>query len=147
MFYNSIEDMPIYNWFKVNSTGDLRFCLIKHKSKYDNLKAKQSFDALYTEYIDTFGIGESYKKVLELKAHIIDLKIDRQIMDDPFIDNWINIAEIDLAELNAQTNKTNTNEVKVHLEKYLGFRLNEKEVSVKEYYTYLNVMATDRKAA
>jgi len=25
--------------------------------------------------------------------------------------------------------------------------LNEKEVSVKEYYTYLNVMATDRKAA
>ena len=57
------------------------------------------------------------------------------------------MAEIDLAALNSLTNKTNTNEVKVHLEKYLGFRLNEKEVSVKEYYTYLNVMATDRIAA
>ena len=147
MFYNSIEDMPIYNWFKVNSTGDLRFCLTKHKSKYDNLKAKQSFDALYNEYIETFGIGETYTKVLELKARILDLKIERELTEDAFIENFINMAEIDLAALNSLTNKTNTNEVKVHLEKYLGFRLNEKEVSVKEYYTYLNVMATDRKAA
>lgn len=147
MFYKSIEDMPIYNWFKVNSTGDLRFCLVKHKSKYDKNLAQKSFDTLYSEYIDFFGLGETYTKVLELKARIMDLKLEMKINNDTFIENFINMAEIDLKELQLQTNKTNTNEVKVYLEKYLGFRLNEKEVSVKEYYTYLNVMANDRKAA
>ena len=147
MFYTTIEDMPIYNWFKVNSTGDLRFVLIKHRTKYDTIKAKESFESLYSEYIDVFGISDSYVKVLELKARIAELRIDKAITEDSFIQNFINMAEMDLKDLYSQTNKTNTNEVKVHLEKYLGFRLNEKEVSVKEYYTYLNVMSTDSKAA
>jgi len=102
---------------------------------------------LYSEYIDVFGISDSYVKVLELKARIAELRIDKAITEDSFIQNFINMAEMDLKDLYSQTNKTNTNEVKVHLEKYLGFRLNEKEVSVKEYYTYLNVMSTDSKAA
>ena len=147
MFYTTIEDMPIYNWFKVNSTGDLRFVLTKHRTKYDTIKAKQAFDSMYSEYIDVFGIGETYERVLDLKCRIMELKLDKEITGDMFIQNFINMAQMDLNDLNNQTNKTNTNEVKVHLEKYLGFRLNEKEISVKEYYTYLNVMANDRKAA
>jgi hypothetical protein len=70
------------------------------------------------------------------------------ITGDRILKNFIKMAQIELNQINSKTNKTNTNEVKVHLEKYLGFRLNEKETSVKEYYTYLNVMANDsRKAA
>lgn len=146
-YYESIEDMPIYNWFKVNN-GDLRFMLVKLTTKYDGQKAKEAFDNLYREYIDVFGISESYLKVIELKKNISVLKIEKALTGDRFLNNFIRMAEIELNDINAKTNKTNTNEVKVHLEKYLGFRLNEKETSVKEYYTYLNVMANDsRKAA
>lgn len=146
-YYQSIEDMPIYNWFKVNN-GDFRFMLVKHSTKYDFDKAKEAFDKLYSEYIDTFGISESYLKVIELKKNISVLKIEMALTGDRFLKNFIRMSEIELNDINSRTNKTNVNEVKVHLEKYLGFRLNEKETSVKEYYTYLNVMANDsRKAA
>lgn len=146
-YYQSIEDMPIYNWFKVNN-GDFRFMLVKHSIKYDFDKAKEAFDKLYSEYIDTFGISESYLKVIELKKNISVLKIEMALTGDRFLKNFIRMSEIELNDINSRTNKTNVNEVKVHLEKYLGFRLNEKETSVKEYYTYLNVMANDsRKAA
>lgn len=146
-FYESIEDMPIYNWFKVNN-GDMRFMLIKQTAKYDGVKAREYFDKIYAEYIDVFGISESYLKVIELKKNISVLQIEMAITGDRILKNFIKMAQIELNQINSKTNKTNTNEVKVHLEKYLGFRLNEKETSVKEYYTYLNVMANDsRKAA
>ena len=146
-FYESIEDMPIYNWFKVNN-GDMRFMLIKQTTKYDGKKAREYFDKIYSEYIDVFGISESYLKVIELKKQISVLNIEMAITGDRILKNFIKMAQIELNQINSKTNKTNTNEVKVHLEKYLGFRLNEKETSVKEYYTYLNVMANDsRKAA
>ncbi len=146
-FYESIEDMPIYNWFKVNN-GDMRFMLIKQTAKYDGKKAREYFDKIYSEYIDVFGISESYLKVIELKKQISVLNIEMAITGDRILKNFIKMAQIELDQINSKTNKTNTNEVKVHLEKYLGFRLNEKETSVKEYYTYLNVMASDsRKAA
>lgn len=146
-FYESIEDMPIYNWFKVNN-GDMRFMLIKQTAKYDGKKAREYFDKIYSEYIDVFGISESYLKVIELKKQISVLNIEMAITGDRILKNFIKMAQIELNQINSKTNKTNTNEVKVHLEKYLGFRLNEKETSVKEYYTYLNVMANDsRKAA
>lgn len=146
-FYESIEDMPIYNWFKVNN-GDMRFMLVKLSTKYDGVKAREYFDKIYSEYIDVFGISESYLKVIELKKQISVLNIEMAITGDRILKNFIKMAQIELNQINSKTNKTNTNEVKVHLEKYLGFRLNEKETSVKEYYTYLNVMANDsRKAA
>lgn len=146
-FYESIEDMPIYNWFKVNN-GDMRFMLIKQTAKYDGKKAREYFDKIYSEYIDVFGISESYLKVIELKKNISVLQIEMAITGDRILKNFIKMAQVELNQINSKTNKTNTNEVKVHLEKYLGFRLNEKETSVKEYYTYLNVMANDsRKAA
>ena len=146
-FYESIEYMPIYNWFKVNN-GDMRFMLIKQTTKYDGKKAREYFDKIYSEYIDVFGISESYLKVIELKKNISVLQIEMAITGDRILKNFIKMAQIELNQINSKTNKTNTNEVKVHLEKYLGFRLNEKETSVKEYYTYLNVMANDsRKAA
>lgn len=146
-FYESIEDMPIYNWFKVNN-GDMRFMLIKQTTKYDGKKAREYFDKIYSEYIDVFGISESYLKVIELKKNISVLQIEKALTGDKILNNFIRIAQLELDDINSKTNKTNTNEVKVHLEKYLGFRLNEKETSVKEYYTYLNVMANDsRKAA
>mgnify|MGYP003530780370 FL=1 len=146
-FYESIEDMPIYNWFKVNN-GDMRFMLIKQTKTYDKAKAREYFDKIYSEYIDVFGISESYLKVIELKKQISVLNIEMAITGDRILKNFIKMAQIELNQINSKTNKTNTNEVKVHLEKYLGFRLNEKETSVKEYYTYLNVMASDsRKAA
>ena len=145
-FYTSLEDMPIYNWFKVNS-GKLEFVYEKKPKKIDEKEAEKAFESLFAEYIDIFGISESYYKVLELKKEICKLNIEMALTGDLFLKNFIRMAQIELNDLNKNTDKTNLHEVKVYLEKYLGFRLNEKEVSVKEYYTYLNVMSKDNKKA
>lgn len=140
--------MPIYNWFRFAETGDLKFMIAKNQGKYNEADAQKAYKKVYSDYIDVFGISESFERVLELKKHLMQLRIDKAITGDNFINNYIRMAEIDLEQITKNTGKTNTNETKVHLEKYLGFRLNEKEISVKEYYTYLKVMSNDnRKAA
>ena len=64
------------------------------------------------------------------------------LSDDKAIKTFIELKELELADkLNVKQSKTNT--AKVAIEKYLGFRINEKEVTVKEYYDYLQAIKED----
>jgi hypothetical protein len=81
-------------------------------------------------------------KVIELKKNISVLQIEMAITGDRILKNFIKMAQVELNQINSKTNKTNTTRLSTS-RKVFGFRLNEKETSVKEYYTYLNVMAND----
>jgi len=70
------------------------------------------------------------------------MKIEKALTNDNTIESFIKLKELELADkLNVKQSKVNTS--KVAIEKYLGFRLNEKEVSVKEYYDYLEAIKLD----
>lgn len=138
--YESIEDMPVYNWFKCVENKDYKYCLVdikKYKDAY-LLKCTECFSKLYAEYIDTFGISKQLEDILNIQNQIAVYKINIALgkkSDKTFL----SIKETELKEkLEAKQVKTNT--TKVIIEKYLGFRLNEKEVTVKDYYNYLEVI-------
>ena len=143
-YYTSIDEMPIYNWFKLNETNDLSYVLVDRSKKFKQDEAEKSLAALQKEYIDVFGINESFKQVLETKAYISSLIIDKEVSGDQFIQNFINIAIQDLEAIAKESEKVDVKEIKVHTEKYLGFRLNDKEITVREYYTYVDVMNKDK---
>ena len=139
--YNSIDEMPIYNWFKCVELKDYSYCA-KDKSKADLEACQIKFSELYAEYIDTFGISQQLNDILSLQNEILVLKIDLTLTKDNGIKTFIELKELELADkLNVKQSKTNT--AKVAIEKYLGFRINEKEVTVKEYYDYLQAIKED----
>jgi hypothetical protein len=142
--YNSIEEMPVYNWFKCIDLKDYSYCAID-KNAIDLEKCKECFSNLYNEFLDTFGINESLKQVIELQNEITILKIDKVLTENNSLQTFIELKQIELDELiNVKTEKTKT--YKVEIEKFLGFRINEKEVSVKEYYEYLEALKENGRA-
>ena len=139
--YESIDEMPIYNWFKCVELKDYSYCA-KDRVKCDLEACQIAFSELYAEYVDTFGISQQLQDILGLQNEIDILKIDMVLTNDRGYLTFIELKELELADkLNVKQSKTNT--AKVAIEKYLGFRLNEKEVTVKEYYEYLQAIKED----
>ena len=67
VFYNSIENLPVFNWFKINETQDLSYLIInKEKArKFNNKETLNIWLKIYSEYLDNFGFNENFKKYLE----------------------------------------------------------------------------------
>jgi len=142
-YYENIDEMPVYNWFKIAETADLKFMKASSRTKFDPKIASKKYEEIQRQYFDEFGFGESYEKTLITRANIVNLKIEKAITGNNFLINFIKQAEIDLKDSFRHAEKINILETKIHVEKYIGFRLNDREVSVKEFYTYLNVMSKD----
>jgi hypothetical protein len=141
--YESIEDFPVYNWFKCIETKDYSCCLMNVKQYKPTLlvKCEEQFNKLYLEFIDTFGISKDLREIIELQKQILALKIELKL-GKRTAQTFLTIKELELDE-KMETEKPKTNLHKVAIEKYLGFRLNLKEVTVKEYYNYLEAIKTD----
>lgn len=142
--YTDISDFPIYNWFKCIDLKDYTYCLIKRKECNENELngCINAFSDMYSQYVDAFGISDNLQEILRIQNQILVYKIDIIFTEDNTIETLIEIKEIELEKLmNVKQSKGNA--AKVAIEKYLGFRLNEKEVSVKEYYDYLQAIKED----
>jgi len=140
--YTSIDDLPQYNWRMISEKNDLSFMLIDKHKKFDKAKMKIAFDKIKDEYIDTFGINDNYLKILELKKNIAMLEIDIAL-GDAFMEVYLDIAKNDLNRLVNVGEKSKPFETTVRLSKHMGFSVNERLVSVREYADMVNVMRND----
>ena len=77
-YYSSIEDMPIRSWQKLLQTNDLTW--IMHKQLPCNPEQleilKKSLNGMTAQYINTFGINDTYHEILKLKSQILWHQID-----------------------------------------------------------------------
>lgn len=145
--YKDISDFPIYNWFKCVDLKDYSYTMINRKecNEHQLNECMEAFESLYCQYVDTYGISEQLQDIISLQNQILVHKIDMATTGDKSIKMFIQIKEIELNDLlNVKQNKVNTS--KVAIEKYLGFRINEKEVTVKEYYDYLEAIKENGRA-
>lgn len=141
-FYTSIDELPIYNWFKIKSENNLKW--LQKGSDYlltkkNTQKAIAIFDLIQDEFIKSFGINEEYKYVLEKQRDLLILKSDLILQEDTSLLTFIEIAEKEL-ELISSDDKQSPNGIndgKVNIEKYLGFKIDLKTTTVLEYYSYV----------
>lgn len=136
--------MPVFNWFKCLDSKEYKHCLVNINDYKESINDSciEAFSNLYAEYIDTFGISQTLTDIIETQNEILLMKIEKAINEDKTLDTFITLKELELKDkLNVKQTKTNT--AKVAIEKYLGFRINEKEVTVKEYYDYLEAIKED----
>ena len=95
--YTNIDEFPIYNWFKCIELKDYTYCA-KDRTKADLNKCEVAFSEMYAQYIDTFGISDALKNILDIQNEILILKIDRAVEKDKTIDTFIALKELELAE-------------------------------------------------
>lgn len=137
--YNSIEVLPVYNWMKINDTGDYTF-LLKEKykcSKFELLALAARWKKIYDQYIFTFGFNDNFLDVLEIQKKIALLQIEWAETDDGILETFIDIEKVKLEKKNSQLQKGDFYQLKMYLEKSLGFKINPKECTVIEFYNYI----------
>lgn len=141
-YYTSIENLPIYNWFAIQKSNDV-ISLLKVQRVVNEDERKeltQVFEFIWREFVDAFGVSDTMRSVLELRRDILVETCDMYLNNDRSRLTFINIKKKELEKiLNTQETKGIDN-TKGYVEKYLGFRLNSKEVTVKEYYGYVKML-------
>lgn len=133
-FHDNIETMPAYNYLKVID-GD--FCYLIKKNGFFGDIAK-AYDNIQSQIVERFGFSDTFSEILQLQREICELKCEVALTGDRFHNTFIRIKESELEKL-TEIKSLSNEELKIILEKWLGFKLNLQEISVVEWYTYLKI--------
>ena len=99
--FTSIDEMPVYNWFKIHQTNDLTLLVKSGKSetkKHSELLIA-TWDSLLSEFIDTFGVSETFKKIIRLRFSIETKKFQVIHTGDKSANTFIKLEQIELDKL------------------------------------------------
>ena len=148
--YKSIEVMPIWNWNKIHETGDLKYLIIAESYKdiadQNNEATAALWIDLYQQYIDEFGVNDNYKRYMQKKQQL-NAKINEYIQSgDKFKLNKINILEIDIKGMVDEKEPQKFGEVVAGVEKFFGFQIDPKVLTVEKYYNYLKYIESNVRA-
>ena len=135
-YYNSIEDLPIWNWWKVSETGNLSYLRKdeNYKGKAPNLKL---WEKINDEYFNEYGINDNLKQLMRLKKEWIRLKEKYLVKGIRFALTELDIVEAKMKDLD-KVGDFKKEDTIIYLEEKLGRELDTRKVTVKKYYNYLN---------
>ena len=110
------------------------------KSVVDSSHLSLIWDKLQFEFIETFGVSESFQKIMECKRMIEIYKAEMLIDGDKSLQTFIDIEVSKIEKITSRyESSAKSNEIKAYLESKLHFRIDEKAVTVKEFYSWLKV--------
>lgn len=134
-YWNSIDEMPLYNWIKCNK-GNIEFT---RKSKRGNkIQDYINWKLLYNEYLRDFGLDVRYKKYLEAQRKRALLQSDYIITKERFKLTEIEIQSQKIKDLSAYFGEAKEIElILTWLGMFLGYKLDQKTTTVKEYFIIL----------
>lgn len=136
-FWESIDVMPLYNWQKCLE-GKLEYV---HKDNILFAESEENWERLYNEFTEFKGIAPKEQKLFNAikRKALLECEYLRT-------GNRMNITMIEIEEQKIETLKkeqaTEDKDFSVErtllvLSKWLGYRLDWKQVSVKEFYVII----------
>lgn len=135
--YNSLDLLPVFNWWQIHETGDLKWLFLEPLKAKPSEYLSELWELLCNQYFDKFGLTKNYINIIELKTKIALLICERWTTDDASIEAIISIEKTKLNELINKSAKSDFLATKVFIETKLKFQINLHTTSVTEYYSYL----------
>jgi hypothetical protein len=135
-YYKSIEDLPVLNWWKLHEENDFKW-LLKDSNKKITKHSIKIFKSIKSEFVEEFGIDRKYEEYLKKVWKLELIKIDIALSGDKSKKIFADILELEIEDLlNEQETKVHNHGV-MHIEKFMGFKLNVKSTTVNEFYSYV----------
>ena len=132
--YQSIEEIPLFNWQKCLE-GDVKYIHLELKEEKDNHIA---FSKLHDELLQKRGINKEYKKYLDVIKKKALLQCEFLITKDDFKLTQIEIEDAKIVSLQKTSEEgLSIDKTLIYLGKWLGYRLDWKIISVSEFYSIL----------
>lgn len=166
--YQSIEFLPIWNWYEVLKTGDLKHLFRVETDFTDNIdsyeklkglsdnfynkkrlsklriyfeKVLNFWDEIQDEYINEFGLEDNFKKKIRLLKEKAILNYEFILTGDRFINTELAIINADLEEIGSAQG-ISFYQQKSQLEKHKGgARIDPKKTTVIEWFYDLKNMS------
>lgn len=135
----SIEDMPIWNWNKIVEEGSLKFLFKKYDKQVISQEVQDVWMDLQQQHVDEFGIDEALNIRMKNMRKVIALNLKFFETRDRSLLNLIAIEELRIEGATSNI-KHRFTKVLNHVSKHMGFRINAKDFSVKEWYHALKDM-------
>lgn len=136
-YYSELNDFPLFNWIKCND-GNLKYTRID-PNEGDEKTDAEAWQVLYDQYIKRFGLGKLYKRLLNVMKEKAIYELEYVRTKDRFKLTEIEIKESELKSMIDNNGQgMTTEESLIYLGKWLGYRLNPKEINVIEYFTILD---------
>lgn len=130
-YYSELNEIPLYNFEKCLE-GDYRF-VCKSKPEKWGIDEAEAFSLLYEKYVQKYQKQELESKIRTLKAVIQLQCMYIETKDDYFL------TQIDIKKAQMPKQKdvqpNNTQSTLTVLSKWMGFRLNPREITVDEFYS------------
>ena len=140
-FYKDIDEMPIYNFEMINKTGNLQYLA---KRDYKKVKVDKSLEVIweniYNEYLQEFGINENFVMYLKYKLEAIKYYNNAYNKGLRHEINFAKLAEKNAEELINDGSDISVGDIASVMAKNMGFRINIKEISVREFYNNIKLM-------
>ena len=144
-YYTGIDELPIYNWVQIHETGDLTHLVIEKGE--DEMNLQKLWEQIYDSYLSTFGVGDDYVNEKQSEIKELKLRLDAYLTGDK---TKLTFADIEKEQRESKFYKgegTKFHESVAILEKYLGFQIDPKVMSVLKYYTHVNLLNKASKEA
>lgn len=143
-YFDDIEEFPLWNWRKCTQ-GEENYTRIR-KQLGTKKRDSVAWENLQDQHIEKFGLADDHEKILELKMQMAEMQLDYCIDKNAFLLNAIRVIEEDIKEiLDRSMEGASIDDCLMALSKWMGFRLDQKVISVVEFQTYLKAYQTEAK--
>jgi hypothetical protein len=130
--------LPIYNWFRITEDKDYTY-LCKYIT-FSEPYLRLHFEKVYAQYIDFVGISAEYKSYLNKVIELELLEIDYALTNDRYYLTFIKLKQNELDALKKEDEKPQFSMVNAYVSKFMGFSIDQKKVTVKEYFEFVKLM-------
>ena len=137
-YYDSIDTAPILLFILI-SQGKKDTGALCYEGEVDAKDAANSWDKLYFEYVESFGVSSEYihytRERLALCEMLVGFYVDGEKWRRVLID--LKRLEIQKLEANMAQSETDFNTVLGRLSKRMGFGIDPNKTTIRQFYSYL----------
>lgn len=152
--YNNIRQLPLFNYFELVDTGELRYLLILDNyidlpilQDEETESLKEIFDTIKAEIIDYTGVSDNYLTALRMQKDIALNKAELVLTGDVDLVNQIQLQISEFEEFkkeNTTTTQTIYKQCAV-IEKHFGFQFDLFKTTVYRWLTYNDIFTEQLK--
>ena len=144
--YSSISELPMYNWLEITK-GNMGFLFLKYQKprKIDAKRLTEAWTKIYDQYIEKVGLTEDYIDLLEAMRKCT-IAICRNALTPSSLNATREAEARDILDKMTSGEAGKFSEFVALVEKYMGFRLDLKDVSVESFYSYVGIMKKESEA-
>lgn len=135
--FDSIENLPVYNFYKINETGDFNYLNFPKNTKPEILE--KTWSKIYDEFLKEFGLSDKYTKWIALNKQLIEYYKNAYCEGKRHELNFARITEAKIKELD-EGEQLSLGELIAVVSEGMGFPVPVKETSVYQFYHYLKYL-------